>query len=129
MLLGFLTMATVAAAECWGPREMIYCGAAGGGQLGLIGFLFAVRIASAHKKSSHQMLGRWDIWAVWLGGFLIRLILLGVLCWLFGSLYGSKFQPALNSMAAVYLTLHFWEIFWLFRIFTAQGSANGVKHG
>lgn len=124
-----LAVATVVAGEATGKRIEIYAGALGGAVLGLVGILFGARIARKHQEAKARKDGRWDIWALWGSGMLLRLALLGIFglaCWKF---FGPNVQPAMLSLAVVYLVLLFWEAGMLYRILIDKDPPTGTKDG
>ena len=128
LALGLL-LATLLAAEALGQRTEIYCGAAGGALVGLVGILFGARIAAKHRAAKTRKDGAWDVWALWGVGMLARLALLGVLALVFWKGLALDLPPAMLSLAAVYLVLLFWEAAWLHRILVQNNGRNGMKHG
>ena len=119
-----------AAAEVLKMRTSIYVGAAGGFVVGLVGFVAAVRILARHKHAGEKNERSADIWALWGGGLLVRLALLGLLTWLFWRHPGIQLPEALLSLGVVYLVLHFWETQWLFvQLIGNNRNRSETDHG
>ena len=124
-----LAVATVAAGEVFGNRTEIYAGALCGALLGLVGVIFGARIAKRHREAQTRKDGRWDVWALWGGGMLLRLALLGLFglaCWKW---FGPDMQPAMLSLATVYLVLLFWEAGTLYRVLIDEDPNGGTTDG
>ncbi|MBI3829151.1 MAG: hypothetical protein HY291_06525 [Planctomycetes bacterium] len=125
LFLAALVLSVIAAAECLGPRLVIYLGAMAGGLLGLVGWAFGLAVLARQRFGNKDAPGKWDIWPLWSSGFLLRVVMLGGMCWGFTHAYGANAEPALYSMAGVYLTTHLWETAWLYRALVK----NEVKTG
>ena len=122
-----LAAGVILAAEYLGPRQKVYAGALAGMLLGLLGWVSAVWLAVRFRAGAAPSSGRYDVWGIWVSGFLARLVCLGLLCWALQHYLGEAPEPALYTLAAVYLTLHFWETAWLYR--RLEPAGNSFRHG
>lgn len=118
--------ATALAAEMTGMRIAVYSGSAGGLLMGLVGYGFACKIAEVARLEREKKKGRWDVWALWVGGFLARLVLLGSIALAFGHWLDSGGHIALLSMATVYLVLLFIETWWLMQQLVGPATRSGT---
>jgi len=147
LLLPALMAAVAVAAELIGRRAEVYCGAAAGLLLGLVGHLFTARAVSSDSGASRGEKGPGTLgakhpeeparqrvpdpfspWCVWGAGFLVRFVLMGLLAGVFWLAWPGRFALPMLSMAAVYLALHFLEIAWLCRKADCV-SGNRSTHG
>lgn len=112
--LGLVATGVILAAELSGLRPEVYSGAGGGGLLGLVGFGAAWLIARPPKAAETEAGRGADIWLVWGAGLLIRVLLLGVLAFVFWRVWGANCAVPMVSMAAVYLVLLAGETVWLY---------------
>ena len=111
-------------------RSEVYIGAAGGLLLGLVGFIFAIMILRNFTPDRAGPAPNGDIWGFWTAGMLVRLALLGPLCYLFSLIPELRLMPTLLSMTAVYLVLLFCESAWLCeRLSGSAGAQPGQAHG
>ena len=118
--------ATVGAAEWWGPRLDVYCGGIGGLLLGAVGLVFSALIVKKHRGAEREKSGRWDIWTLWAVGFFVRVVLLSALCGAFWCAFDGRIASAALAMAGVFLALHFWDTFLLYRKF-APGNPGRIE--
>ncbi len=124
-----LLAALASYAEGVGPRVEIYFGGLSGMMLGAVGILFSVLVWRRHCQAKNGKTGRWDIWTLWVSGFLVRIMLLTGLCWIFWRFFEGQVVAAGISMACVFLCLHFWDTFWLYRKFVSKNPGWVESHG
>lgn len=120
---------TAAAAELTGSRVAVYSGSGGGLLLGIVGYGFARKIAALHRaerETREKVLGRSDVWTIWVGGLLVRLVLMGILAGAFLGLLEQGWRTALLSMACVYLLLLLIETWWLMLEMVGPEKRNGT---